>query len=160
MSQRSRLTGDWDMVTMNLRKMKGGSFLDKMTKAFSKLGDAIEDTAKNHIKGQDLKFVSLSDRQVERKGGRDEFFIDSGFYVNNISVKVQKKGKRLRMVVGPNDVVHPPSGQTLGNIAKWLEFGTSSGIPARPLWRKTRREVNNLDEFEQLKKVIKESVLG
>lgn len=151
----SQLTGEWALLEADLRRAQGQGFVNDMMRAFEELGRAIETQAKNHIKAQDLKFIPLSERQVDRKGGGTEFFLDTHFYLDNISVKVEKKGRKIRMVVGPNNVVHQPSGQKLGDIAKWLEFGTSSGIPARPLWRRTRREVNSMPEFKDLKLKVK-----
>jgi len=151
----SRLTGDWDRVDFALLAMQSSPIPDGMKRAFFELGEAMENVAKNHIMAQDLKFKPLSEDWVIRKGN-DEFFLDTEFYLKNITVVGFVERKRLKLNIGPKrTAIHPESGVLLIRIAKWLEFGTSTGIPARPLWRRTRREVNKHPKFTALRKAMK-----
>lgn len=151
----SKLTGEWDRVDFALLAMQRSPIPEKMKRAFFELGEAIENVAKNHILAQDLRFKPLSDEWVIKKG-HEEFFLDTKFYLKNITVRSFVERKKITLIIGPKrSAIHPPSGQPLVKIAKWLEFGTSEGIPARPLWRRTRREVNKHPKFKEMKAALK-----
>ena len=83
-----------------------------------------------------VKFPPLSPNYVaykKRMRGKLGFWEFSQFLQSNLQYWRLKKGS---YAIGfKRNIIHPMSGEKLYKIAKWVEGGTSRGIPPRPLFR-------------------------
>lgn len=97
---------------------------------------------KEHIREQDLEWEELSDdwkREKEEQGYDPRIWIARGLLRRNI--KVVKRGEANYTLEIPPSPEYP-NGTAVRTVMFVLEFGSLDGtIPARPLFRPTKREV-------------------
>jgi hypothetical protein len=131
-------------------------------------------SVKQHMVNQDLDWTPLHKKYKKSKAikGQDpRIYIATGFFYDNIVMRVQAKG----VVVGVARKKHPETGEWLPIIAKRMEYGAVvpngttgkerkrtrySYIPERPLFRPSRdHAVMNITEKYPLDKIIKANIL-
>lgn len=143
--------GDWARVARiiyNLQRLINESRNIWLIRMAAK-GESI---AVNHISAQDLGWKRLKPatiRQKVNKGLSENIYVATSTYFQNITSWV----KDDTAYIGVRKGVTHPDGEEVGNIAKWLEFGTSN-MPARPLWQPTFKELMawqwNNNDFRQI----------
>jgi hypothetical protein len=149
-----RKTGDWSKVSIALQS------LQKLRPTFiAQMQDDSEfvlNKVQGHIDSQDLGWTPLADSTVALKNGDSTIYVETGFLRNNLKAqKVQSSSTSVTFYIGVDASATTPSGESLGDIMIWLEYGTRS-IPARPLIRPTFDEVKDILEkhWTDLLKVI------
>lgn len=143
--------GDWDSLAEWRRNLKSDKWKSKFVRKLETLGRAIRDRVKGHIRDQDLEWVPLSDVTVDLKGGSETIYVHTSSYYNKINAKVTPtSGEGMELVVTVSG--KHPSGLSMQQLAAILEYGSST-VPARPLWRPTFAELDNLPEMRDLKEI-------
>lgn len=136
---RAEKVGDWDKVhelvhglQSNMKKAQGI--------ALKRWGLLAEKIAVTHISTQDLGWEPLSPKTIAqkiRKGYSENIYVMSSTYFQSITSWVDKD----KVLAGvKKDATNKLTGESLGSIAMWLEYGTET-MPSRPLWAPTLKEV-------------------
>lgn len=136
------------------------AFRDKTNRNFKnaveKVAKAIEEEAKYRIDKQKFYPVPKLSANTLNNKKDPRIFVDTGFYMNNIKVGVDRKGRRLLgkgsrtysyyFEVFPDDVIYPSGSPSRSNpvslkdVVFWLEYGTvykGNRQPPRPFWTTT-----------------------
>lgn len=129
-----RAVGDWRGANAMFR-----NFSRDIKRAFKSSQENVAKKllrkVKGHLKKQDLGWVPLSQKTIDRKGHAIAL-IDSGAYYR--SIKFWQVS--YTVYVGVRRGVLNSDGNEIARIAVWQEYGTRY-IPARPLWRPSIEEI-------------------
>lgn len=138
--------------------LERGDYLENVISFAQEFGNEIRENLRKHILAQDLGWSSLSEYTAKRKGHSDPY-IETGFYLQNIKVEVDKPNRfDVTLSIFP-DGKHPVNGLELQDLAEILEMGSArrkSPLPPRPLWRPVKNEmwnystIRNLNPFQLL----------
>jgi len=140
--------GDWDQLRQWQRRMESKAYKTRFDRYLRVLGREISDRVKHHIRAQDLGWTPLSPVTIRRKGS-DTVYVETGEYYRKIRAKLTAgMGEKLRVVVATQG--RHLSGMDMQELARILEYGTSTNR-ARPLWRPTFAELDNLPSIRRLK---------
>lgn len=137
-------TGDWSKVGIALQSLQKlrPTFIAQMQED----SEFVLNTIQGHIDSQDLGWTPLSEKTIELKNGDSTIYVETGFLRNNLKAqKVKSSSSGVTFYIGVDPNATTPSGENLGDIMIWLEYGTHS-IPARPLIRPTFDEVKDILE--------------
>jgi hypothetical protein len=147
--------GDWDRLRDWTRKRQSGANFEDFEEVLLKLGEAIKTKAIWRMKHRDAAWPPLAASTILRKG-HDRPFIDSGLYMDSITVRLVKKSKGvMELQVGPEGLTD--DGYSYQDVARWLEYGTSR-IPARPLWRPLMQRIPRYPEFRDIMNKMREDM--
>jgi hypothetical protein len=130
--------GDWARVARIIRNLSRiiESARNVWLIRMAAKGEAI---AVGHISAQDLNWKRLKASTVRakvKKGQSEDIYVATSTYFQSITSWVAGD----KAYIGVKRGVTNPDGQQVGNIAKWMEYGTST-MPARPLWQPTFKEL-------------------
>jgi len=156
MTVRVEFDAGYKQVEEYFLHLERGDYLENVIAFAREWGDEIRENIRKHILARDLDWQQLAKTTVNRKG-HDAPYIDTGFYLQNIKVAVEKPNRfDVFMSVYPEGK-HPKNNVDLQDVAEMLEMGDGRGhYPARPLWRPVKNEmwnysaIRNLDPFQLL----------
>lgn len=96
-----------------------------------------------------------------QKGIARQGLIDTGFYLSNVSVwKLKSTPMNPKYFSGAsNRKIHTPSGLILSDLAVIHEYGTKTGIPARPVYRPAQKALLKILP-KYCKEVLNHEILG
>lgn len=130
--------GDWDRTFKWLNGIISGRITREVGYYVGDIGEEIKKAVVAHIKDQDLPWKKLADITIYKKGHPLKY-LETHTFVNSIVSEVVKSSDGFKVYVYPKGTAE--NGLDLSKLAFYLEMGTSRGIPARPLWRRTVQEV-------------------
>lgn len=123
-------------------------------------GELVLKTLRGHIEDQDLEWTPLKPRTIQLKSG-EKVYIETGWLKDNLGIRKIKSSKDSTTIfIGASPwKKHKPSGLKFSDLMIYLEYGTTNGVPARPLIRPTMEELKGelKDEFLD---VIRELIGG
>jgi len=106
-----------------------------------------------HIKNQDLRWKKLSNDYIKFKERNDLFeghWIETGELAQRLKVHKSKDGQWY--VGGGEDEKHGGSGLLVNHLIQIHEYGIlNRGLPARPLFRPSAKELRDFIEKDSLK---------
>ena len=139
------------LTRMLFLQLEQGAYMENIVTFAREFGDEIRENLRKHILARDLGWPSLSKTTVARKG-QDAPYIETGFYLQNIKVEVDKPTRfDVTLSVFPEGT--HPTGFKLQDIAEILEIGApgrNPPLPARPLWRPVKNEMWNYSTFRKM----------
>lgn len=140
--------GDWD-AAMRLSHNLHSEIVDASKKALMIIGLKAEKIAKLHINRQDLNWQPLNKAykaRKEKQGDSNLILVKKSQYIQSITSYVVD----LTAFAGVKRSAVNKEGKEIANIAAVHEYGSPRrGIPERPLWKPTFKEVTTWIEKEK-----------
>jgi len=112
--------------------------------------------------GASFGFPALSTKTLSLKGARGQsstMFNATKTYSRSIIIK--DNGNVIRVGIKPHARnTMPGSNLTVGEYATILEYGSSRGIPARPLWKRTMKDFGGAKKIRSYMKIALATALA
>lgn len=147
--------GPWEQAKITLENMAqyiATSALAGQMSAAKKFKREIERNIRNG--GAKFGFQGLSTKTLQLKGQRGQpltMFNASRAYSK--SIILQQTGQVVRVGIKPGARnTMPGSNLTIAQYATILEFGSSRGVPARPLWKRTWKDFGGPQRIRNIMK--------
>jgi hypothetical protein len=151
--------GDWPHIGIRVERLKGAYQQQRRAqKLVMELGRAVAKEVTHHIKMQDLDWVPLFDRTIERKG-HEKVYLETFEYFKSIRVMLTDTSRNESEASVFAAGMHPKAGLPIQYLALVLENGTAT-IPARPLWRPVFDNIESLPAFQRLREQFAFEITG